>query len=142
MVSWLLCLCGLVYGCASLIVFFFKQKTAYEMRISDWSSDVCSAERRQPLRQCARAGGDEEAREGVEAVMSRPDSRDDRQAPAGRGTGRPTERGLRSGDYRGARDRKRVGEGKGVSVSVEQGGSSTMTKKTYRNAGIKLNTKK
>src|SRR3546814_15279203 len=103
MVSWLLCLCGLVYGCASLIVFFFKQKTAYEMRISDWSSDVCSSDLRQPLRQCARAGGDEEAREGVEAVMSRPDSRDDRQAPAGRGTGRQTERGLRSGDYRGAR---------------------------------------
>src|SRR3546814_3475690 len=25
-------------------VFFFKQKTAYEMRISDWSSDVCSAD--------------------------------------------------------------------------------------------------
>src|SRR3546814_12332883 len=25
-------------------VFFFKQKTAYEMRISDWSSDVCSSE--------------------------------------------------------------------------------------------------
>src|SRR3546814_3681017 len=25
-----------------VIVFFFKQKTAYEMRISDWSSDVCS----------------------------------------------------------------------------------------------------
>src|SRR3546814_8303975 len=24
--------------------FFFKQKTAYEMRISDWSSDVCSAD--------------------------------------------------------------------------------------------------
>src|SRR3546814_1758092 len=24
--------------------FFFKQKTAYEMRISDWSSDVCSSE--------------------------------------------------------------------------------------------------
>src|SRR3546814_8378870 len=28
----------------SLIVFFFKQKTAYEMRISDWSSDVCSSD--------------------------------------------------------------------------------------------------
>src|SRR3546814_10106246 len=27
-------------------VFFFKQKTAYEMRISDWSSDVCSSELR------------------------------------------------------------------------------------------------
>src|SRR3546814_11042586 len=25
------------------VVFFFKQKTAYEMRISDWSSDVCSS---------------------------------------------------------------------------------------------------
>src|SRR3546814_9677123 len=30
----------LSYAC----VFFFKQKTAYEMRISDWSSDVCSSD--------------------------------------------------------------------------------------------------
>src|SRR3546814_15829114 len=28
----------------SLVVFFFKQKTAYEVRISDWSSDVCSSD--------------------------------------------------------------------------------------------------
>src|SRR3546814_866212 len=34
--------------------FFFKQKTAYEMRISDWSSDVCSSDL--PCR--GRAGGD------------------------------------------------------------------------------------
>src|SRR3546814_2638737 len=27
-----------------MIFFFFKQKTAYEMRISDWSSDVCSSD--------------------------------------------------------------------------------------------------
>src|SRR3546814_12328695 len=27
-----------------LRIFFFKQKTAYEMRISDWSSDVCSSD--------------------------------------------------------------------------------------------------
>src|SRR3546814_7491123 len=27
-----------------LVVFFFKQKTAYEMRIRDWSSDVCSSD--------------------------------------------------------------------------------------------------
>src|SRR3546814_5156829 len=27
-----------------LLCFFFKQKTAYEMRISDWSSDVCSSD--------------------------------------------------------------------------------------------------
>src|SRR3546814_4958789 len=26
------------------VMFFFKQKTAYEMRISDWSSDVCSSD--------------------------------------------------------------------------------------------------
>src|SRR3546814_15811081 len=30
--------------CGCLIFFFFKQKTAYEMRISDWSSDVCSSD--------------------------------------------------------------------------------------------------
>src|SRR3546814_4452638 len=29
---------------ASFCFFFFKQKTAYEMRISDWSSDVCSSD--------------------------------------------------------------------------------------------------
>src|SRR3546814_10251141 len=34
-----LCLC-----CVCVVFFFFKQKTAYEMRISDWSSDVCSAD--------------------------------------------------------------------------------------------------
>src|SRR3546814_1503782 len=28
----------------TVVVFFFKQKTAYEMRISDWSSDVCSSD--------------------------------------------------------------------------------------------------
>src|SRR3546814_2353270 len=27
-----------------MLIFFFKQKTAYEMRISDWSSDVCSSD--------------------------------------------------------------------------------------------------
>src|SRR3546814_9555385 len=32
--------CVLVFFC----FFFFKQKTAYEMRISDWSSDVCSSD--------------------------------------------------------------------------------------------------
>src|SRR3546814_9757336 len=33
---------GLSYSLSD--VFFFKQKTAYEMRISDWSSDVCSSD--------------------------------------------------------------------------------------------------
>src|SRR3546814_3372719 len=34
-------LCYLDHVC---FYFFFKQKTAYEMRISDWSSDVCSSD--------------------------------------------------------------------------------------------------
>src|SRR3546814_2086435 len=33
-----------VVGVCGLLFFFFKQKTAYEMRISDWSSDVCSSD--------------------------------------------------------------------------------------------------
>src|SRR3546814_15454147 len=33
----------LIFLCVVLF-FFFKQKTAYEMRISDWSSDVCSSD--------------------------------------------------------------------------------------------------
>src|SRR3546814_12239391 len=36
------------------VLFFFKQKTAYEMRISDWSSDVCSSDL--PTRHCIKAG--------------------------------------------------------------------------------------
>src|SRR3546814_2658640 len=37
-----------------LLFFFFKQKTAYEMRISDWSSDVCSSD----LASCNAKNGD------------------------------------------------------------------------------------
>src|SRR3546814_2738663 len=33
-------MCDYIY----VVFFFFKQKTAYEMRISDWSSDVCSSD--------------------------------------------------------------------------------------------------
>src|SRR3546814_3496275 len=29
---------------SAILLFFFKQKTAYDMRISDWSSDVCSSD--------------------------------------------------------------------------------------------------
>src|SRR3546814_6202511 len=47
--------------------FFFKQKTAYEMRISDWSSDVCSSD----LAPCRRARRDE------------PDSAHPRRCPHG-----------------------------------------------------------
>src|SRR3546814_7610083 len=39
--------CFIFYDDVSAVMFvffFFKQKTAYEMRISDWSSDVCSSD--------------------------------------------------------------------------------------------------
>src|SRR3546814_10556404 len=48
-------------------LFFFKQKTAYEMRISDWSSDVCSSDLadigvvvEEPIAQVDRAPGADE----------------------------------------------------------------------------------
>src|SRR3546814_17831108 len=34
----------MIHDVVLLLFFFFKQKTAYEMRISDWSSDVCSSD--------------------------------------------------------------------------------------------------
>src|SRR3546814_5483404 len=37
-------MCYLVFRCSVCGFCFFKQKTAYEMRISDWSSDVCSSD--------------------------------------------------------------------------------------------------
>src|SRR3546814_7346060 len=44
-IGYLICVVTLL-----VFVFFFKQKTAYEMRISDWSSDVCSSD----LKHCDR----------------------------------------------------------------------------------------
>src|SRR3546814_3769985 len=41
----------------SIFFFFFKQKPAYELRISDWSSDVCSSDLRERL--VGRTGGGE-----------------------------------------------------------------------------------
>src|SRR3546814_1839339 len=57
-----------------LRVFFFKQKTAYEMRISDWSSDVCSSDLRQrapALREVAVVA-DVDAEPAVGGVEHRP----------------------------------------------------------------------
>src|SRR3546814_8910057 len=52
-----------------VVVFFFKQKTAYEMRISDWSSDVCSSDRAIHQRVGAFAVGEELRVAGVEDVV-------------------------------------------------------------------------
>src|SRR3546814_14268698 len=62
----------LIYLYLLFLFFFFKQKTAYELRISDWSSDVCSSDLRtlcRLLRRLAR----------FEQLALRPD----RRAPRG-----------------------------------------------------------
>src|SRR3546814_20097341 len=38
-----------ILGMLFILFFFFKQKTAYELRISDWSSDVCSSDLHRPV---------------------------------------------------------------------------------------------
>src|SRR3546814_7927672 len=60
------------------IFFFFKQKTAYEMRISDWSSDVCSSDLVPPrsIQICQRSS--------VGGAIVRP-ANDDGQAVVNRG---------------------------------------------------------
>src|SRR3546814_5087080 len=47
--------------------FFFKQKTAYEMRISDWSSDVCSSDL---IRIAAQRATHQRAAAGGHAIVS------------------------------------------------------------------------
>src|SRR3546814_1508221 len=59
----------MVVCCYLSIFFFFKQKTAYEMRISDWSSDVCSSDL--PADQDLREGGDREDDGGEDADAGR-----------------------------------------------------------------------
>src|SRR3546814_12280000 len=105
------------------LFFFFKQKTAYEMRISDWSSDVCSSDlndrgcrRRYTLPWSARACEWSDHR------------RDDRGRNAARRC-TSTDPHLGWRDALSWRDRKSVVLGKSVSVSVDLGGSRTINKK-------------
>src|SRR3546814_9156352 len=79
--------------------FFFKQKTAYEMRISDWSSDVCSSDlagphrdpddfgqpqrRRRPIGRQARATADRRRPYSRRARAHQGRDRPDRFAPSG-----------------------------------------------------------
>src|SRR3546814_4710316 len=74
------------------IIFFFKQKTAYEMRISDWSSDVCSSDLSDTAGAGARSRGDRGNR--ANGLRTRHDPRRRREGDKrDRGRGRRTERG-------------------------------------------------
>src|SRR3546814_8676489 len=68
--------------CLFVIFFFFKQKTAYEMRISDWSSDVCSSDLAERLR--AHRLGDHHAFLDLDALQEqvRADQRTEEGAEA------------------------------------------------------------
>src|SRR3546814_15004150 len=104
-----------------LMFFFFKQKTAYEMRISDWSSDVCSSD----------LGGDLQDRHRVRTCLGhrhRP-CRFCRRCTGSVccGTSNSGRTCRRRG--RGRRDRKSVVEGKSVSVRVDLGGRRIIKKK-------------
>src|SRR3546814_18325361 len=71
-----------------VVFFFFKQKTAYEMRISDWSSDVCSSDLHQ---QCQSGSGSRHCVGGKGAGHCRFDGSASRIGKCARGTG-PTSR--------------------------------------------------
>src|SRR3546814_16547799 len=96
------------------------QKTAYDMRISDWSSDVCSSDL-DPARELPgrRAPGQARARARARAACC---------PRAGR---RPRTRAWawRSGRTPKCRDRESVVSGKSVSVRVDVGGLRIIKKK-------------
>src|SRR3546814_14496354 len=96
--------------------FFFKQKTAYDMRISDWSSDVCSSDL--PRLVLGQPAGGQRRHDGALVGVIAID----------RGAG---EAGL-GGDILDAADRKSVVWGKSVSVRVDLGGRWIIQKKLSR----------
>src|SRR3546814_13911887 len=96
------------------LLFFFKQKTAYEVRINDWSSDVCSSD---PLEAVATAK--RIFAKGCAIEVLHPRRRYD--------PGRHPEAAVTALDFveearRAKSDRKRVVLGKSVSVRVDLGG--------------------
>src|SRR3546814_12642114 len=62
-----------------MLFFFFKQKTAYELRISDWSSDVCSSD----LREVGGAIGADVLHDHVDLDVGSADRSQDRGSDTG-----------------------------------------------------------
>src|SRR3546814_18365763 len=64
------------------MIFFFKQKTAYEMRISDWSSDVCSSDLTTPPPPAPKteSAGSTKSTERPDSEATRPHQPTQRQA--------------------------------------------------------------
>src|SRR3546814_8637871 len=135
----LLLLVYLLFGVSifSFLVFFFKQKTAYEMRISDWSSDVCSSDLPNCAAaaccgRCTRCAKPTTCRSRHATCWSRPiatcgDWRTDCRCCATRRYTRC--RTMRTTASASRPDRKRVVKGKSVSVRVALGGSRIIKQK-------------
>src|SRR5881628_1496583 len=104
--------------CVVFFFFFFKQKTAYEMSVSDWSSDVCSSDLRARAPERARARG---ARDPWTADHPRGPPR----AAPGRGRragGRADGRTVRSACGLARGDRARLDPARARDDEVEQAG--------------------
>src|SRR3546814_6059043 len=87
-----------------MLFFFFKQKTAYEMRISDWSSDVCSSDLRAPCIARRPPPRPSQRRRQPRAEFQRRDShRDPRVRAAGGGGGPAAGAGAPAADDRAPR---------------------------------------
>src|SRR3546814_11903653 len=105
-------------------LFFCKQKTAYEMRISDWSSDVCSSDLRSSAgRRAGTRGGTRTAPSATASAGPCSAAWRTPQAPAPGSV-----RCLRAWAPRASTDRKSVVSGKSVSVRVDLGGTSLIEK--------------
>src|SRR3546814_19661313 len=131
-----------------MFFFFFKQKTAYEMRISDWSSDVCSSDLDVVLAWILRLGEGRDPGEAAKRLIT--DYELDREPPPTGACGRlvailretaefppgcitrplcqPRRRGRwrrhRPRDALPAQDRTRDGWGKRVSVRLQLSSNS------------------
>src|SRR3546814_303121 len=89
-----------VFVLFSVVFFFFKQKTAYELRISDWSSDVCSSDLGEP-------GGD---RLDSLGLTRRNPAGEPATATRTRANGQRNDPGRDRTDHRGAGARRPVGD--------------------------------
>src|SRR3546814_11727188 len=119
----------------SFFIFFFKQKTAYEMRISDWSSDVCSSDlgsevpSRGALRQEERPMNTIDHR----AYFSRRAAQERRLADAAADcTARHAHREMARCYADLALDRKSVVTGKSEYVRIAIGGRRILKKNNYQ----------
>src|SRR3546814_14836345 len=107
-----------------MLFFFFKQKTAYDMRISDWSSDVCSSDLFREVRS-GRIVGRIARRGGAAAAVGREPDIDRHGGCRRHGSDRIVERGLDRPRLRS--EERRVGTS--VSVRVVLGGRRIIKKK-------------